>query len=115
MQWYMKAMKNYVNLDGRARRMEFWMFFLMNALITAALLIIESLAGIPGILSGIYYIAVFLPSIAVSVRRLHDIGKSGLWIFIGLVPFIGTIVLLVFSFLEGENINKYGANPKLHG
>ncbi|MGO4549172.1 DUF805 domain-containing protein [Paenibacillus sp. 2TAB23] len=116
MHWYTEVMKNYVGFTGRARRLEYWMFFLVNALISIALVIVESIVGMPGVISGLYSLAVLLPSLAVVVRRLHDIGRSGLWIFIGVVPVIGAIVLLVFSFMEGDsNTNKYGPNPKLYG
>ncbi|CAM4386214.1 uncharacterized membrane protein YhaH (DUF805 family) [Paenibacillus endophyticus] len=116
MQWYTKVMKNYVGFTGRARRMEYWMFILMNVLISIALVIVESIVGLTGVLSGLYSLAVLLPSLAVLVRRLHDIGRSGVWIFIGLIPFIGAIVLLVFSFMEGqESVNEYGPNPKHFG
>ncbi|WP_138755660.1 DUF805 domain-containing protein [Paenibacillus sinopodophylli] len=113
MQWYLKAIKNYAGVDGRSRRMEFWMFFLINFLITMALAFVESLIGLPSLLSGLYTLAIIVPSIAVTVRRLHDIGKSGGWIFIGLVPAVGWIILLVFFIMEGESINKYGRDPKL--
>jgi uncharacterized membrane protein YhaH (DUF805 family) len=66
-----------------------------------------------GLLSGIYGLAILIPSLAVSVRRLHDIDRSGWWILIALVPLIGTIVLLVFALLEGTaGPNRYGPNPK---
>jgi uncharacterized membrane protein YhaH (DUF805 family) len=66
-----------------------------------------------GLLSGIYGLAILIPSLAVTVRRLHDIDRSGWWILIGLVPLIGTIVLLVFAVTEGTpGTNQYGLNPK---
>ncbi len=89
------------------------MFALFNAIIAFALGFIEGLLGGPGILGMIYALAVLIPGIAVSVRRLHDIGKSGWWILISLVPIVGVIILLVFTVLDstpGEN--QYGPNPK---
>lgn len=113
MQWYLKVLKNYVGFQGRARRKEYWMFFLFNFLITILLSTIEALLGLGGILSAIYGLAVLLPSIAVSVRRLHDIGRSGWWMLLSIIPVIGLIVLLVFAILDSQpGENKYGPNPK---
>jgi uncharacterized membrane protein YhaH (DUF805 family) len=113
MSWYMQALKKYAVFAGRARRKEFWMFFLVYALIVVVLLIVESILGLPGILSGIYSLALLIPSIAVTVRRLHDTGRTGWWWWLGFVPVIGIIVLLVFMALEGEpGQNRYGPDPK---
>ncbi|MEJ2399522.1 MAG: DUF805 domain-containing protein, partial [Gammaproteobacteria bacterium] len=100
MQWYLGAFKKYIDFSGRARRKEFWYFTLFNFIVTAVLVIIDvSMAGASqkatfGMLSMIYALVVLLPSLGVSVRRLHDIDRSGWWLLIGLVPLIGTIVLL---------------------
>lgn len=113
MQWYMQVLKNYVGFQGRARRKEYWMFFLFNFLFTILFSIIEMMLGLGGILSGIYGLAVLLPSIAVSVRRLHDIGRTGWWMLLSFIPVIGLIVLLVFAVLDSQpGENKYGPNPK---
>jgi uncharacterized membrane protein YhaH (DUF805 family) len=113
MSWYMQVLKKYAVFAGRARRKEFWMFFLVYLIIVVVLMIIESILGLPGILSGIYSLALLIPSIAVTVRRLHDTGRTGWWWWIGLVPVIGIIVLLVFMALEGEpGPNQYGPDPK---
>jgi len=113
MQWYMKVLKNYVGFQGRARRKEYWMFFLFNFLFTMLLSMIEMMLGLGGILSGIYGLAVLLPSIAVSVRRLHDIGRTGWWMLLSFIPIIGLIVLLVFAVFDSQpGENKYGPNPK---
>ncbi len=113
MQWYLKVLKNYVGFQGRATRQEYWMFVLMNFIAVCILSIVELLLGIPGVLTGIYGLAVFLPSLAVLVRRLHDIGKSGWWFLISFIPFIGTIVLIVFACQESQPTeNQYGLNPK---
>lgn len=119
MNWYIKVLKNYANFEGRARRKEYWMFYLFNFL---AVIIIGFLAGIiSGILKTnfgipvfcIYYLAIILPSLAVAVRRLHDIGKSGWWLFISLIPIVGSIILLVWLCIEGTpGQNQYGPNPK---
>src|SRR4051812_37714261 len=113
MSWYMQALKKYAVFAGRARRKEFWMFFLVYVLIVVVLMIVESILGLPGILSGIYSLALLIPSIAVTVRRLHDTGRTGWWWWLGFVPVIGIIVLLVFMALEGEpGQNGYGPDPK---
>ncbi|WP_227396005.1 DUF805 domain-containing protein [Jeotgalibacillus aurantiacus] len=112
MQWYLKVLKNYVTFSGRARRKEFWMFNLINFLIVLALSVVELVLEIPAFLSGIYSLAIILPSLAVTVRRLHDIGKSGWWILISLVPLVGAIILLVFECLDSVPDNQYGPNPK---
>lgn len=119
MSWYLKVLKDYAVFHGRARRQEFWFFVLFNLLITVALSIVDmsigtySSEGGVGVLSGIYGLAVLIPNIAVSVRRLHDTGRAGWWILIGLVPFIGGIVLLIFLVLDGNpGDNEYGPSPK---
>ncbi len=112
MEWYLKVITNYVGFTGRARRTEYWMFVLINFLIGIALSIVEAVVGLSGYLSGIYSLAIFLPSLAVVVRRLHDTGRSGIWILIGLVPLIGAIVLLIFMCLDSEGDNPYGPSPK---
>lgn len=113
MQWYMKVLKNYVGFQGRARRKEYWMFFLFNFLFTMLLSIIEMMLGLGGILSGLYGLAVLLPTLAVSVRRLHDIGRTGWWMLLSIIPVIGLIVLLVFAVFDSQpGENKYGPNPK---
>lgn len=112
MDWYVGVMKKYVDFTGRARRKEYWMFFLINILIAMAVGVLDAILGF-GLLGGIYALAVLLPSLAVTVRRLHDTGRTGWWILIGLVPVIGFIVILVFMVLEGEaGENRFGPNPK---
>ena len=119
MSWYLEVLKKYTVLDGRARRKEYWMFFLINLVIAVVLAIIDGLIGTfstqagVGLLEGLYSLAVLIPGIAVTVRRLHDTGRTGWWILISLIPFIGGIVLLIFMVLDSEpGANQYGANPK---
>ncbi|MED4533474.1 DUF805 domain-containing protein [Metabacillus fastidiosus] len=113
MHWYLEVLKKYAVFQGRARRKEYWMFTLFNVLISIVLSIIEVVGDMPSILTGIYSLAILLPSLAVTARRLHDIGKSGWWILISLIPLIGAIVLLVFTCQDSEEgSNKYGSNPK---
>ena len=113
MNWYLDVLKKYAVFDGRARRKEFWMFVLLNAIIEVALTIVEKVIGGPGILSSLYGLAVLLPFIAVGARRLHDTGRSGWWQLIGFVPLVGLIVLLVFFAQDSQpGTNQYGPNPK---
>lgn len=119
MNWYMEVLRKYFVFNGRARRKEYWMFYLFNLLISIGLLIVDNLIGTFsaesgfGLLSTIYGLAVLIPGLAVCVRRLHDTGRSGWWILIALVPFVGPIVLLVFMVLDSEaGTNAYGPNPK---
>lgn len=120
MNYYMDVLRKYFVFSGRARRKEYWMFFLFNILISIGLSIVDRVTGLysvengVGILSTIYSLAVLIPAIAVGVRRLHDTGRSGWWMLIALVPFIGSIVLIVFFVLDSDpGTNQYGPNPKL--
>lgn len=113
MEWYTKVLTNYVGFSGRARRKEYWFFTLVNVAVVFVLAVIDQWLGLNGLLVGLYTLAVFLPSLAVGVRRLHDTDRSGWWMLISLVPFIGSIVLLVFMLLEGTlGQNRYGPSPK---
>ena len=113
MNWYIDAWKNYFTFTGRARRKAYWMFVLFNIIAAVIANIIDSVIGTGGLIGGIYSLAVLLPGIALGVRRLHDIGKSGWWMLIGLVPLIGLIVLLVFACTDSQpGDNEYGPNPK---
>ena len=116
MNWYLMALKKYADFSGRARRTEYWMFFLVNIVIAVVLGIVEAILGGPGILGGLYSLAVLLPSIAVTVRRLHDTGRTGWWMLVALIPVIGAIVLLVFMVLDSQpGSNQFGPNPKEAG
>ena len=124
-EWYKKVVfENYANFNGRARRSEYWYFTLMQFLILISFFILG--AGIGSIFDNalggffvgygvfaLYSLATFLPTIAVVVRRLHDVGKSGWFYFIALVPLIGGIWLLVLLATEGDSgSNDYGSDPK---
>ncbi|WHY86108.1 DUF805 domain-containing protein [Neobacillus novalis] len=112
MQWYLKVMQNYVGFEGRARRQEYWMFYLVNSIISIILVALMGASDSLVILVFIYFLAIILPSLAVTVRRLHDTGRSGWWMLIGFVPF-GNIVLLVFTCTDSQpGDNQYGPNPK---
>ena len=113
MSWYLEVLKKYAVFGGRARRAEYWYFLLFNLIVVIVLSIIDAAAGTNPLLSGIYTLAVLLPSIGVAIRRLHDTGRSGWWILIALVPLVGAIVLLVFYVQDSSaGVNEYGPNPK---
>jgi uncharacterized membrane protein YhaH (DUF805 family) len=115
MEWYTKVLQNYVGFSGRARRTEFWMFTLFNVIIAGVLNLLFRMTdlGLFYWLYVLYAVAVFLPSLAVAIRRLHDTNRSGWWILIGLVPIVGAIVLIVFYATEGNRgDNQYGPDPK---
>lgn len=113
MNWYLECWKKYVDFSGRARRTEYWMFVLFNALAAFAIAIVDNLLGLCGALGGLYSLAALLPGLAVLVRRLHDTDRSGWMVLIALIPFVGAIILLVF--LCGDSRpgdNRFGPNPK---
>ncbi|MFE0642467.1 DUF805 domain-containing protein [Streptomyces sp. NPDC058877] len=114
MNWYLDVLKKYAVFSGRARRKEFWMYFLFNLIAALVISLIDSAIGTSPLLYGVYALAVFLPGLGVSIRRLHDTGRSGWWLLIGLIPLVGLIILIVFLASEGEQQqNAHGPNPKL--
>ena len=119
MNWYLKVLKQYADFSGRARRKEYWMFVLFNMIFAIVAAILDNVLGIAmegtgyGPLYGIYALAVLIPGLAVAVRRLHDVGKSGWMILITLIPLIGAIWLLVLLVTDSNlGENQYGQNPK---
>lgn len=102
--------KNYINFQGRATRAEFWWFFLFNFLVS----LILSLFGKAGTtLQGIWSLAILLPQLGLSARRLHDIGKSGWLLLLGLIPIVGWVILIIWWAKEGDpNENEYGPVPQ---
>ena len=120
MSWFFGVYKKYAVFSGRARRKEYWFFSLFLAIAYVLLMIVDGITGTLdpmsglGLTTGIFTLGSILPSIAVSVRRLHDTDRSGWWILIQLIPLIGGIVLLVFFCLDSSpGQNRFGANPKL--
>jgi uncharacterized membrane protein YhaH (DUF805 family) len=115
---YINVLKKYVDFTGRARRREYWLFFLANLIIGFVLGFVLGIADVPAeslswILS-VYQLAVFLPSLFVGVRRLHDTGRSGWWLLIALIPVIGAIILIVWYVQDSElGSNQYGPYPKM--
>lgn len=119
MNWYKKVLSQFADFKGRARRQEYWMFVLVNILFIIAAGIIDRVTGLANETTGIgpfyslYVLAVFIPSIAVAIRRLHDTGRSGWWLALVLIPIIGGVWLLYLMALEGQRgDNQYGPDPK---
>jgi uncharacterized membrane protein YhaH (DUF805 family) len=119
MQWYAKVLRQYADFNGRARRTEYWMFVLVSTIVELVLALGDEVVFLaPGLsttgwLSTVYSVTLIIPTLAVGARRLHDTGRSGWWLLIGLIPLIGPIVLIVFLTLEGQrSSNSYGPDPK---
>jgi uncharacterized membrane protein YhaH (DUF805 family) len=120
MNYYFKVLRQYVDFKGRARRAEYWNFVLFSTLISIALTLVDiyglganPMAGESGMIGNLYSLAVLLPTVGVLVRRLHDVGKSGWYILIVLIPLIGIIWLLILLFSNSQQgENKWGPNPK---
>lgn len=112
MQWYIKALKNYFNFSGRARRKEYWMYTLVYFLLSLIPVVIDTVLG-NEIVTTLFFLLHFIPSLSITFRRLHDTGKSAWWLLLGLIPLVGSIIILVFLCMAGEDVaNKYGENPK---
>ncbi len=118
MNWFLEAFKKYDQFNSRSGREEFWFFVLFNILFGAVCSFIDSFIGLVnfgyglGLFSLIYLLVSFLPSLAVSIRRLHDTGKSGWWCLLYFIPF-GVLVLIYFLVQPSESgSNQYGARPK---
>ena len=143
--WMLMPLRRYAEFSGRSRRKEYWMYVLLLIIVGVVLSLIESLLGLGGSvgpygpLSALFALATFVPSLAVSIRRLHDSNRSGWWVLIGIAPYAvlvlamvsgslaltgllslvalgGAIVLLVFMLLEGtKGPNRFGPDPKGEG
>ena len=114
MNWFLIVLKKYADFTGRARRSEYWFYYLFYMIIYIALTVVEHIVhdGVP-VLASLFALGMLVPSIAVSARRLHDTNRSGWWMLIGLVPLIGGIILLVFMCTDSEaGENRFGPNPK---
>lgn len=127
MNWMLMPVRRYADFSGRSRRKEYWSFFLFNMLLAAAvwtLLLLTFLAGMSEsammavmtpvfLLYGIAVLALLIPGIAVTVRRLHDTDRSGWSLLLGFIPIVGAIMLLIFYCTEGtRGPNRYGPDPK---
>lgn len=112
MHYYLAALKKYAVFNGRASRAEYWYFVLFTIIASIILSILGGYAGAKW-LGMVYALATIIPSLAVCIRRLHDTDHSGWWIFISLIPFVGSIILLVILATDSNaGANKYGPNPK---
>ena len=120
MKWFQKVLiENYANFSGRARRQEYWMFVLICILILISIGVLDSFAEEylkytwGSILTGIFILATLIPWLALNIRRLHDTGKSGGYLFINLIPIVGRIWYIVLMASPGNNFtNTYGPDPK---
>ncbi len=120
MKWFLEALtKKYATFEGRARRSEYWYFVLFYVLAIVALAIVDGVTGTLneeagiGLLSGLFVLATFIPTLAVTVRRLHDTDRSGWWVLLEFVPLVGALVVLVFMVLDSQpGANRFGPNPK---
>jgi uncharacterized membrane protein YhaH (DUF805 family) len=115
MHYYVRVLRLYADFSGRARRKEYWMFVLINLIVTFALDRIDTQTGLYhsytglGILGTIYTLAVIIPGLAVSVRRMHDVGYSGWTLLVVLIPIIGAVWVFIMLVTEGERKeNQYG-------
>jgi len=115
MNYYLKVLKKYAVFSGRAQRAEYWYFFLFNLITGIVLGIVSGLiSDTKSIIGLIYALAVLIPGLAVSIRRLHDVGKSGWMILINLIPLVGTIWYIVLMATDSNpGDNEYGPNPKM--
>jgi uncharacterized membrane protein YhaH (DUF805 family) len=131
MNYFIHCFKNYANFSGRARRKEYWMFVLFTIIFLILISILDGLLGtsytfnyplggkeIPmsfGYISIAFYLAIIIPGIAVSVRRFHDIGKSGWWYFVSMIPCVGPFIGIYFMAKAGDiGENLYGPDPKAY-
>ena len=112
--FYVDALKKFITFTGRSRRKEFWFFWLINMVISWLISLITGSLGIVGLIfSGLFSLAILLPSLAVAIRRMHDIGKSGWWICINLIPLVGTIWYIVLAAKDSDaGSNQWGDYPK---
>ncbi|WP_235694104.1 DUF805 domain-containing protein [Caenibius tardaugens] len=120
MEWMLLPLKRYADFSGRSRRKEYWMFVLGVFIAAIVLSIIEGIVGLSGMVGGVYgplttlfLLGILVPSIAVQVRRFHDQDKSGWFVLLALIPFLGGLAVLVFMCLEGtRGPNRFGPDPK---
>lgn len=121
MNWYLKVLKMYATFAGRARRKEYWMYSLFNFLAIIILIVIDGITGSFdsesgfGLLSTLYILGTIIPNLAVTVRRLHDSGRTGWWLFLYFIPLIGPLTIFIFTLFDSEPVtNEYGDNPKMY-
>lgn len=109
MEHFMNGLRNYATFRGRTSRKGYWMYYLFYILFFVAASVVDGILGTAGVLGGLFVLAMFIPTLAIGIRRLHDINRSGWWCLIPIVPIVGIIVLLVFlvtkSVDEGNRFN----------
>ncbi len=110
MNYFLDAMKKFADFSGRARRKDYWMFVLIYVIISFLIAIVESIIG-TSFLSAVYGLILFVPTISIAARRLHDTGRSGWWQLIGLIPIVGWIILIIFFVQDSHPENEYGPSP----
>ena len=131
MKWYCECWEKYAVLSGRARRTEYWLFVLSNIIVNVMVILIgisvaiiatetsvqaEMTGRVTGLTVLFYCLVTFLPSVSVTVRRLHDTGRSGWFMLIQLIPIVGSIVFFITMLLDSQpDVNSYGPNPKVGG
>ena len=120
MDWMLMPLRKYADFSGRSRRKEYWMFLLGVVGAAIVLSIVEGALGMSGMVGGVYgplttilLLGVFVPALACQVRRFHDQDKSGWFVLLGLIPYVGGIVVFVFMCLDGtQGPNRFGDDPK---
>mgnify|MGYP000713205142 FL=1 len=116
MEYFLDALRKYANFEGRASRKSFWMYWLIYVIASYAIGFIDVLIGSGGIIAGLVWLALLLPSISLNVRRLHDINRSGWWLLLPIIPIIGVIVLLLFYVSKSVNEgNRFGPSDDSNG
>lgn len=118
MEWFLLALKKYAEFNGRSRRKEYWMFYLFTIIVNIPLGVLDEIADTTfqygsGVFSSMFSLFTLLPWISLTVRRLHDLNKSGWYLLLIFLPIIGWIWLFVLTVTNGDQgPNKYGADPK---
>ena len=108
-----QCLTNYATFSGRARRSEYWWFYLFFVLVCFATAVVDSVLGTSPVLYLIAVLGLLIPELAVTVRRLHDTGKPGWYLLIALIPIVGGILLLVWTVMDSKpETNEYGPSPK---
>lgn len=124
MDWMLMPFRRFADFSGRSRRKEYWMFTLLNLIVGFVLGLIGGILGgsseggsmMGSAIIGLYMLIVIVPSIAVTVRRFHDQDKSGWFVLLAFIPFVGSLIVLVFMCLEGtRGSNRFGDDPKAGG
>mgnify|MGYP006430603107 CR=1 FL=1 len=119
-EYFQLSLRNAFDFQSRSRRKEYWYFVLMQFFIGVGFTVLQMIVGFNSVtanllagLSALVSLLLFVPGLAVAVRRLHDVGRSGWWLLLAIVPLIGPIVLIVWFATDGEsNPNQWGPNPK---